>query len=49
MPMCCDAMEAEIMPGDIILVEKSTGAGMTVRYYLPRKSNTGSDCKQGTL
>jgi hypothetical protein len=37
MPICCDAMEAEIMPGDVILVEKSTGAGMTVRYYLPRK------------
>jgi UDP-N-acetylmuramyl pentapeptide synthase len=37
MPTCCEAMEAEIMPGDIILVEKSSGAGMTVRYYLPRK------------
>jgi hypothetical protein len=36
MPVCCDAMEAEIMPGDIILVGKSDGAGMTVRYYLPR-------------
>ena len=40
MPMCCDAMEAEIMPGDIILVGKSTGAGMTVRYYLPRSTGT---------
>jgi hypothetical protein len=39
MPTCCDAMEAEITPGDIILVEKSTGAGMTVRYYLPRRRN----------
>jgi hypothetical protein len=37
MPVCCDAMEAEIMPGDIILVENNNGAGMTVRYYLPRK------------
>ena len=37
MPVCCDAMEAEIMPGDVVLVEKCTGSGMTVRYYLPRK------------
>jgi hypothetical protein len=39
MPVCCDAMEAEILPGDIVLVEKDTGAGMTVRYYLPRSRN----------
>jgi UDP-N-acetylmuramyl pentapeptide synthase len=38
MPVCCDAMEAELMPGDVILVEKSNGAGMTVRYYSPRKT-----------
>jgi hypothetical protein len=49
MPVCCDAMEAEIMPGDIVLVAKSTGAGMTVRYYLPRLSNRGSDFKQATF
>jgi hypothetical protein len=36
MPFCSDAMEAEMVPGDIILVEKSNGAGLTVRYYLPR-------------
>jgi UDP-N-acetylmuramyl pentapeptide synthase len=33
---CCDAMEAEIKPGDILLVERANGAGMTVRYLLPR-------------
>jgi hypothetical protein len=33
-------MEAEIVPGDIILVEKNNGAGLTVRYYLPRKKNS---------
>jgi hypothetical protein len=36
MPSCCDAMQAEIKPGDVLLVESATGAGMTVRYLLPR-------------
>ena len=36
MPSCCEAMQAEIQPGDILLVEKANGAGMTVRYLLPR-------------
>jgi hypothetical protein len=36
MPACCDAMEKEMKPGDILLVERSHGAGMTVRYFLPR-------------
>jgi hypothetical protein len=40
MPLCCDAMEAEIVPGDIILVGKCNGAGLTVRYYLPRNGNS---------
>ena len=39
MPACCDAMEMQMKPGDILLVEKSNGAGMTVRYFLPRAAN----------
>jgi hypothetical protein len=35
-PSCCDAMQAEMKAGDILLVERATGAGMTVRYMLPR-------------
>lgn len=33
---CCEAMQAEIKPGDVVLVEPTRGAGMTVRYQLPR-------------
>lgn len=33
---CCDAMEAEITVGDTLVLERSNGAGMTVRYLLPR-------------
>ena len=36
MPFCCDAMQAEMKSGDILLVEGARGAGMTVRYMLPR-------------
>jgi hypothetical protein len=36
MPSCCDAMQDEIKPGDTLLVERANGAGMTVRYLLPR-------------
>jgi hypothetical protein len=36
MPNCCDAMEAEMKSGDTMLLERSDGAGMTVRYLLPR-------------
>jgi hypothetical protein len=32
---CCEAMQAEMKPGDDVLVSAS-GAGMTVRYQLPR-------------
>jgi hypothetical protein len=32
---CCEAMQAEVKPGDDVLVSAS-GAGMTVRYRLPR-------------
>ena len=36
---CCDAMQAEIKPGDIVILERSNGAGMTVLYLLPRTAN----------
>jgi hypothetical protein len=36
MPFCCDAMEAEMKSGDVLLVERANGFGMTVRYLLPR-------------
>jgi hypothetical protein len=36
MPNCCEAMESEMKPGDIVLLDRSSGAGMTVRYLLPR-------------
>ena len=36
MAFCCDAMEAEMKPGDILLLERTNGVGMTVRYLLPR-------------
>jgi len=35
---CCDAMEAEMKLGDIMLLERTNGAGLTVRYLLPRAS-----------
>lgn len=37
MPACCIAMAAEISPSDIVLLESTSGPGMTVRYSLPRK------------
>jgi hypothetical protein len=36
MPTCCDAMQAEMKPGDTMLLDRTNGAGMTVRYLLPR-------------
>ena len=33
---CCSAMETEFMPGDTLLLDQTNGAGMTVRYLLPR-------------
>jgi hypothetical protein len=33
---CCAAMQAEVKPGDEILIQQHSGAGMTVRYRLPR-------------
>lgn len=38
MPACCDAMQAEMKAGDVLLVESANGAGMTVRYLLPRST-----------
>jgi hypothetical protein len=38
MPYCCDAMQAELKPGDTLMVERTSDAGMTVRYRLPRVS-----------
>jgi hypothetical protein len=37
MSFCCDAMQAEMKPGDTLLVERIHGARMTVRYLLPRR------------
>jgi len=36
MPSCCDAMQAEIKPGDTLVVDRANAAGMSVRYRLPR-------------
>lgn len=33
---CCDAMQAEFKSGDTVLLDRSNGVGMTVRYLLPR-------------
>jgi hypothetical protein len=33
---CCDAMQAEVKPGDVVLVPQNIGSGMTVRYRMPR-------------
>jgi hypothetical protein len=33
---CCDAMQQEFKIGDALLLDRSNGAGMTIRYILPR-------------
>ncbi len=33
---CCEAMQAEMKPGDTLILDRNSGAGMTVRYLLPR-------------
>jgi hypothetical protein len=33
---CCDAMQEEFKMGDTRLLDRTNGAGMTVRYLLPR-------------
>jgi hypothetical protein len=35
---CCDAMQAEFKQGDTLVLDRTNGAGMTVRYLLPRTS-----------
>jgi hypothetical protein len=37
MPNCCAAMEDEMKSGDTLILGRSNGAGMTVRYLLPRE------------
>lgn len=32
---CCEAMEAEMKSGDVVL-EQTSGTGLTIRYLLPR-------------
>jgi hypothetical protein len=41
MPLCCDAMQSEMKPGDTMILDRANGAGMTVRYLLPRSKWTG--------
>ena len=36
MPLCCEAIEAEMKFGDALLIGRADGAGMTTRYLLPR-------------
>ena len=36
MPQCCDAMQDEMQPGDTLIIERTSDAGITVRYRLPR-------------
>jgi hypothetical protein len=33
---CCDVMQEEFKIGDTLLLDRTNGAGMTVRYLLPR-------------
>jgi hypothetical protein len=33
---CCDAMQDELKSGDTLVLDRTNGAGMTVRYLLPR-------------
>jgi hypothetical protein len=37
---CCDAMQEEFKLGDTLLIDRTHGAGMTVRYLLPRTVGT---------
>lgn len=41
---CCDAMRDAMVPGDILLIEHCNGAGMTVRFMLPRAPDV-SQCQ----
>jgi hypothetical protein len=35
---CCEVMEGEMKAYDVLVVEKSNGYGLTIRYMLPRSS-----------
>ena len=35
-PSCCDVMEREMKSGDVLLVDRSSKAGLTIRYLLLR-------------
>jgi hypothetical protein len=39
---CCDTMQAEFKLGDTMVLDRANGAGMTVRYLLPRSKWTGA-------
>jgi hypothetical protein len=34
---CCDAMQEELKSGDTLVLDRTNGAGMTIRYLLPRE------------
>jgi hypothetical protein len=34
--ICCDAISDELSMGDTVLISRSNGSGMTVRFLLPR-------------
>jgi hypothetical protein len=36
MEACCEAMQQEIKPTDVVMRDKDSGVGMRVRYQLPR-------------
>ncbi len=37
---CCNAMQDEMKAGDVLLIDRNHSAGMTVRYCLPRVTNS---------
>jgi hypothetical protein len=39
---CCDAMQAEFKQGDTLVLDPTNGAGMTIRYLLPRQPTIGA-------
>jgi hypothetical protein len=36
MDACCEAMQQEIKASDVLIQDKNSGLGMSVRYQLPR-------------
>jgi hypothetical protein len=38
MDACGKAMKDELRPGDIVIIDAGAGAGLTIRYLLPRVS-----------